>query len=62
MVCMAKQPTKNKPMTIRLDKDLTRRLNEVADREKFRPTMTQVIETALREWLDRNAPAERPKR
>lgn len=47
-----------KPLAIRIDPDLLRRLDTLQERLEHRPTRTTLIEDAIRAMLDRHAKSD----
>jgi uncharacterized protein (DUF4415 family) len=50
---MAKREGPTKPVTLRLNPELVQRLREFGKRHEFRITMTDMLNTAVREFLER---------
>lgn len=64
-VGMAKSKDKTRPVGYRLAESLLTRLDEFCERHTLHPTATQVVDAALREYLDAHErelpPAAKPK-
>jgi metal-responsive CopG/Arc/MetJ family transcriptional regulator len=48
-------------VTIRLPKSLVAKLDSIRGKHEFPPTLTQLIERAVREYIERNTPKDKPK-
>jgi hypothetical protein len=58
---MAKGAGPTKPVTLRLKPDLMKRLREFGNSREFPVTLTDLIDTAVREFLDRREQPEAKK-
>jgi hypothetical protein len=62
ILVMPKPEPKTKPMSLRLDAALMRRLRAYGDRAEIPPTITSLIELAVTEFLDRRENAKQLRR
>ena len=61
MLCMPRSvPSKAKPLSVRIDAELLSRTNRFIARQQFPITLTAVMETALRQLLDRHESEVQP--
>lgn len=48
-----------KPLHLAIDPELLQRLKDWIERQEVQPSMTAVLEAALREWLDARPPKKK---